>query len=379
MDNLYSSLQEQRKIGRDSLMKIYGQKSLGDEYLENLAQPLVLLNANEIPPKDSFLLYERKNFPFWVFELVIKGKGHVEIEAEQFSVSPNDIYILPQNRNHMIFSQPDAPWIKRYFLVIGTLPEYLLRSYHLENKFYFPQCKGEYFRHLFDEMIELFQLKSHDMNDRAAGVLLQLIQYLAKHAAGEKPLSAQALKIRHYLDRMLYKKLDLHRMSREIAIPRNRIIKVCKEEKKGLFILVKTSNPSSGEFQDRLIDGRPLYELVGEQVAKWGEDCMGDDYSYVGAVVGATYPEQGKVLRKIMPKSFILVPGYGAQGGKGADLVHFFNEDGLGAIVNSSRGIIAAYKQEQYAKYGEEHFAEASRAAVEAMIADIGTALERAK
>ena len=88
---------------------------------------------------------------------------------------------------------------------------------------------------------------------------------------------------------------------------------------------------------------------------------------------------QGKVLRKIMPKSFILVPGYGAQGGKGADLVHFFNEDGLGAIVNSSRGIIAAYKQEQYAKYGEEHFAEASRAAVEAMIADIGTALERAK
>ena len=78
-------------------------------------------------------------------------------------------------------------------------------------------------------------------------------------------------------------------------------VDVCKEEKKGLFILVKTSNPSSGEFQDRLIDGRPLYELVGEQVAKWGEDCMGDDYSYVGAVVGATYPEQGKVLRKIMP------------------------------------------------------------------------------
>ena len=159
----------------------------------------------------------------------------------------------------------------------------------------------------------------------------------------------------------------------------NPFLKVCKEEKKGIFILVKTSNPSSGEFQDRLIDGRPLYEHVGEKVNEWAMQCMGDDYSYVGAVVGATYPEQGKVLRKIMPKSFILVPGYGAQGGKGADLVHFFNEDGLGAIVNSSRGIIAAYKQEQYAKYGEEHFAEASRAAVEAMIADIGTALERAK
>lgn len=153
-------------------------------------------------------------------------------------------------------------------------------------------------------------------------------------------------------------------------------IEVCKQEKKGLFILVKTSNPSSGEFQDRLIDGRPLYELVGEQVARWGEDCMGDTYSYIGAVVGATYPEMGKALRKIMPRSFILVPGYGAQGGKGADLVHFFNEDGLGAIVNSSRGIIAAYKQEKYAKFGAEHFAEASRAAVEDMAADIRGALE---
>ena len=152
-------------------------------------------------------------------------------------------------------------------------------------------------------------------------------------------------------------------------------IDVCKEEKKGIFVLVKTSNPSSGEFQDRLIDGRPLYEIVGEHVAAWGEECMGDKYSYVGAVVGATYPEQGKILRKIMPKTFILVPGYGAQGGKGKDLVHFFNEDGLGAIVNSSRGIIAAYQNEQYAKFGAEHFADASRQAVEDMIADISQAL----
>ncbi len=156
-------------------------------------------------------------------------------------------------------------------------------------------------------------------------------------------------------------------------------IDVCKEEKKGLFILVKTSNPSSGEFQDKLVDGKPLYELVGEKVAQWGADCMGDQYSYIGAVVGATYPEMGKVLRKIMPRSFILVPGYGAQGGKGADLVHFFDEDGLGAIVNSSRGIIAAYKQEEYAKFGAKHFGEASRAAVEAMIADIDGALQEAK
>lgn len=152
-------------------------------------------------------------------------------------------------------------------------------------------------------------------------------------------------------------------------------IEVCKEEKKGLFILVKTSNPSSGEFQDQMIDGKPLYELVGEKVAQWGAEHVGESYSYIGAVVGATYPEQGKVLRKIMPKSFILVPGYGAQGGKGKDLVHFFNEDGLGAIVNSSRGIIAAYKQEAYAKFGEANFGDASRAAVEDMIADISGAL----
>ena len=152
-------------------------------------------------------------------------------------------------------------------------------------------------------------------------------------------------------------------------------IEVCKEENKGLFILVKTSNPSSGEFQDRLIDGRPLYELVGEKVAEWGEEHMGEDYSYIGTVVGATYPEMGKVLRKIMPKTFILVPGYGAQGGKGKDLVHFFNEDGLGAIVNSSRGIIAAYKQEKYAAFGPENFGDASRAAVEDMAADIREAL----
>ena len=151
---------------------------------------------------------------------------------------------------------------------------------------------------------------------------------------------------------------------------------VCKEEKKGICVLVKTSNPSSGEFPDRVIDGRPLYELVGEKVAQWGDELMGDGYSYVGAVVGATYPEMGKVLRKIMPKTFILVPGYGAQGGKGADLVHFFNEDGLGAIVNSSRGIIAAYKQEKYKEFGAENYADASRAAVKDMIADISGALE---
>lgn len=153
-------------------------------------------------------------------------------------------------------------------------------------------------------------------------------------------------------------------------------VEVCNANDKGIFVLVKTSNPSSGEFQDRLIDGRPLYELVAEKVVEWGNMSMDGAYSNVGAVVGATYPEMSKILRKLMPHTYFLVPGYGAQGGKGADLVHFFNKDGLGAIVNSSRGIIAAYKQEKYAKFGEANYADASRQAVKDMILDISTALE---
>ncbi len=163
-------------------------------------------------------------------------------------------------------------------------------------------------------------------------------------------------------------------------------IDVCREEKRGIFILVKTSNPSSGEFQDRLLrtgvdaggisfPDKPLYEVVGEKVAEWSEQLMGENgYSYIGAVVGATYPEQGSVLRRVMPKSFILVPGYGAQGGTGKDLIHFFDENRLGAIVNSSRGIIAAYQRGRYGKFGPEGFADASRQAVIDMITDIDQA-----
>ena len=151
-------------------------------------------------------------------------------------------------------------------------------------------------------------------------------------------------------------------------------VDVCKEENKGIFVLVKTSNASSGEFQDKIVDGKPLYELVGRMVDTWGSEVIGKSgYSAVGAVVGATYPEMGRVLRDIMPKSYILVPGYGAQGGKAKDLVHYFNEDGLGAIVNSSRGIIAAYKQDKYAKFGSLNYADASRQAVIDMIEDINS------
>ena len=153
-------------------------------------------------------------------------------------------------------------------------------------------------------------------------------------------------------------------------------INYAKPDKKGVFILVKTSNPSSGEFQDQKIGDRTLFELVADKVNEWGSDYVGEcGYSYVGAVVGATYPDQAALVRKLMPKAYILVPGYGAQGATAKDILPNFNEDGLGAIVNSSRGIIAAYKNEKYAKFGPEHFDEAARAAVIDMQKDIASVL----
>ena len=140
----------------------------------------------------------------------------------------------------------------------------------------------------------------------------------------------------------------------------------CKVYEKGLFVLAKTSNPNSGEIQDLMIDGVPLYEKVGGLISKWGEELIGTNgFSEVGAVVGATHPEQAKRLRDIMPNTFFLVPGYGAQGGKAEDLAVGFNDYGLGAIVNCARGIIAAYTKEPYKNnFSEEQFAKASRQAV---------------
>ena len=153
-------------------------------------------------------------------------------------------------------------------------------------------------------------------------------------------------------------------------------INYAKPDKKGVFILVKTSNPSSGEFQDQKIGDRTLFEMVADKVNEWGSDYVGEcGYSYVGAVVGATYPEQAALVRTLMPKAYILVPGYGAQGATAKDILPNFNEDGLGAIVNSSRGIIAAYKNEKYAKFGPEHYDEAARAAVIDMQKDITSVL----
>lgn len=117
----------------------------------------------------------------------------------------------------------------------------------------------------------------------------------------------------------------------------------------GMFILVKTSNPKSGEIQDLNVEGRPLYMHLAEKVAAWGAPLMGDSgYSAVGAVVGATHPKQAAEIRAALPKAFFLVPGYGAQGGKAEDLKACFNPDGLGAVVNSSRGIISAWEKDPY-------------------------------
>ena len=121
----------------------------------------------------------------------------------------------------------------------------------------------------------------------------------------------------------------------------------CKAYDKSVFVLVKTSNPSSGEFQDLKLGDKHLYEIVAEHVNEWNSDTIGESgYGAAGAVVGATYPEQAAVLRKLMPKSYFLVPGYGAQGGSAKDVKNSFNGDGLGAIVNSSRGIMCAYKKQ---------------------------------
>ncbi len=147
----------------------------------------------------------------------------------------------------------------------------------------------------------------------------------------------------------------------------------CNTYDKGLFILVKTSNPNSGEIQDLLVGEDTIYTKVGQLVNKWGEEAMGElGYSRVGAVVGATHPKQSTKLRKVMPKTFFLVPGYGAQGATAEDLAGCFNKDGLGAIVNSSRGIIAAYTKDQYKKiFKAEEFGSAARKAVIAMRDDL--------
>ncbi|MDF2839656.1 MAG: orotidine 5-phosphate decarboxylase, subfamily 2, partial [Clostridia bacterium] len=153
----------------------------------------------------------------------------------------------------------------------------------------------------------------------------------------------------------------------------------CKENSKGIFVLVKTSNKSSGELQDLISNGKTIYEHVAELVVKMGSPYIGSNgYSFVGAVVGATYRTEAAKLRDLMKNTYFLVPGYGAQGGTAEDVVDCFNKDGLGAIVNSSRGIIAAYKSKEYSeKYSEKDFALAARAAAIKMRDDINHELAK--
>ncbi len=150
-------------------------------------------------------------------------------------------------------------------------------------------------------------------------------------------------------------------------------LKYTEKSGKGMFILVKTSNPSSGQLQDRHIDSEPVYMQMAKLVNEWGKDFVdASGYTPVGAVVGATYPEELEAIRKVIPNAYFLIPGYGAQGGGGKNVVGGFNADGLGALVNSSRGIIFAYQ-----KRGGNYM-EAAAAAVHEMNSDINTALEEA-
>ncbi len=147
------------------------------------------------------------------------------------------------------------------------------------------------------------------------------------------------------------------------------LLKVCRERDKGIFVLVKTSNPSSGEIQDKLIGDTPLYAVMGDMCEKWGSGTEGKyGYSAVGAVVGATYPQQLAQLRERLPHTFFLVPGYGAQGGGAEGLKGAFDKNGIGAVVNSSRAVMCAYLSEGC---DERDFAKAARREVIRMRDDI--------
>ncbi len=155
-------------------------------------------------------------------------------------------------------------------------------------------------------------------------------------------------------------------------------IEDCKKYNKGIFVLVKTSNKSSGELQDlKLENGKTIYEKVAELVNLWGEDVVGEyGYSSVSSVVGATYPNQLKELREIMPKSYFLIPGYGAQGGKAEDIALGF-KNGLGGIVNASRSLMCAYKSDIWKdKYSDEEYAKATRAEAIRMRDELNSAIK---
>ena len=180
----------------------------------------------------------------------------------------------------------------------------------------------------------MFVITDGKRNDIGATMTAYTAAHLGSVKVGEnelEPFGADALTVNGYLG----------------SDGINPLLEACKLRDKGIFVLVKTSNPSSGELQDQLMDGVPLYARMGDLCEQWGADTVGAfGYSAVGAVVGATYPEQLKELRARLPHTFFLVPGYGAQGGGAEGVAGAFDENGLGAIVNSSRAIMCAYQKE---------------------------------
>lgn len=203
----------------------------------------------------------------------------------------------------------------------------------------------------------MFVITDGKRNDIGATMEAYTNAHLGEVTVGEtviEPFSADALTVNGYLGTDGIEPL----------------LKVCREKDKGIYVLVKTSNKSSGELQDRkLDDGTPIYALMGDMCEKWGEDTIGKyGYSAVGAVVGATYPEMLTELRQRLPHTMFLVPGYGAQGGGAEGLKGGFDKNGLGAIVNSSRAVMCAYKKEGC---DEKDFAKSARREVIRMRDDI--------
>lgn len=192
----------------------------------------------------------------------------------------------------------------------------------------------------------MFVITDGKRNDIGATMTAYTAAHLGSVTVGEneiEPFGADALTVNGYLG----------------SDGINPLLEVCQEKDKGIFVLVKTSNPSSGELQDQLMDGVPLYARMGDLCEKWGAEMIGKyGYSAVGAVVGATYPAQLRELRERLPHTFFLVPGYGAQGGGAEGVAGAFDENGLGGIVNSSRGIMCAYQKEGC---DEHDFAKAAR------------------
>ena len=164
-------------------------------------------------------------------------------------------------------------------------------------------------------------------------------------------------------------------LGRDSLVP---FVEGCKKHGKGLFVILKTSNPGSKDFEDQALaeTGRPLYEKIAGVISELGSDLVGESgYSSVGAVVGATFPEEGRRLRELMPKALILVPGYGAQGGSAQAAAECFNDDGLGAIVNSSRGITYAFGDQEISR---EAFVKSVRENTWRMIEDVNAAVKAA-